>query len=135
MRPAMRDFNRFISVSRTLDLPDVPCGRLDPYQALSTGQQMFSCNGKATLTHQTDGNVVICDRAGALWHTRTHGKVTTEFVMQGDGTLVLYDTNRLARWSSGTYGRGNFMRLTDDCAMVVYDERGVQVFSTGTVCR
>lgn len=113
------------------------CGRLASGGALGRGQAMPSCNGKINLVHQTDGNVVLYDRLGALWNTRTAGQATTWFVMQTDGNLVLYSTSGAALWNSGTGGRGPAsLVLQDDCNMVVYDNAGHALWNTRTAgCR
>lgn len=111
------------------------CGVLASGAVLSRGQSLRSCNGAATLIHQTDGNVVAYDRAGALWYTRTAGRATTAFVMQPDGNLVLYN-GATPLWNSGTWNnRGARAVMQGDCNLVVYDPSGRVVWATYTFCR
>ncbi|WNG42948.1 S8 family serine peptidase [Archangium minus] len=112
------------------------CGALFAGQALGPDQSLSSCNGKAVLAHQGDGNVVVYDRLGALWSTTTWGTSTSSFVMQGDGNLVLYSSTGSPLWSSNTYGRpGAFMFIQDDCNLVVYDANGRPLWASSTTCR
>lgn len=98
------------------------CGILSPGQALAPGQSLSSCNGRASLVHQGDGNVVLYfDGGAAAWHTSTNGQATGTFVMQGDGNLVLYTPWGTPLWSSGTNGRPEaYLRVQDDGNLVVY---------------
>jgi hypothetical protein len=112
------------------------CGGLASGESLARGQSIKSCNGKATLVHQTDGNVVLYDQVGAAWSTKTAVRSnTTSFIMQTDGNLVLYTTTG-AIWASGTNGRpGARLALQDDCNLVIYDTAGRAIWTTSTFCR
>jgi subtilisin family serine protease len=116
--------------------PSPSCGILAPGQSLSPGQAVWACNGKAQVIHQGDGNVVVYDRLGALWHTQTYGQTTSAFVMQGDGNLVLYPPSGGALWHAGTYGNaGAYMAMQDDCNLVIYSASGAPLWATMTFCR
>jgi hypothetical protein len=112
------------------------CGGLASGEALGRGQSLASCNGRATLAHQTDGNVVLYDGAGASWATYTAPRTdTTWFVMQTDGNLVLY-SNAGAVWSSGTAGNpGARLAIQDDCNLIIYNSSGQNIWSRNTYCR
>lgn len=111
------------------------CGGMVAGEVLYPNQSLKSCNGKANLVHQSDGNVVLYDGVGALWTTNTYGKATTGFTMQGDGNLVLY-ANTGAVWTSGTGGRsGARFAVQDDCNLVVYSSTGSVLWASYTFCR
>jgi hypothetical protein len=112
------------------------CGGLASGEALGRGQSVQSCNGRANLVHQGDGNVVLYDAVAHNWATWTGGRSdTTWFVMQTDGNLVLY-SNAGAIWSSGTSGNpGARLTIQDDCNMVIYNTSGKAVWTSNTYCR
>ncbi|MEV4139111.1 hypothetical protein AB0J72_43975 [Dactylosporangium sp. NPDC049742] len=80
-------------------------GRLYPGQALISGQQRRSPDGRFTLTQQPDGNLVV---AGAdkkvIWSAQTGGRSGGSTQLQNDGNLVVYGADKQPLWSSGTYG-------------------------------
>jgi subtilisin family serine protease len=116
--------------------PPPGCGLLGSGEALAPGQQVGSCNGKATLIHQNDGNVVVYDRLGPIWASNTGGRVTSTFVMQGDGNLVLYPGSGGAIWASNTApSAGAYLRMQDDCNLVVYTSWGQPFWASNTFCR
>lgn len=86
---------------------------------LRPGETVTSPDGRFTLTHQGDGNVVLYGPDGAIWHTRTHGKNTDLLVFQDDGNLVLYDQGA-AVWHTRTYGKGQALAVQNDANLVVY---------------
>ncbi|ATB34764.1 peptidase S8 [Cystobacter fuscus] len=112
------------------------CGGLGSGEVLFRGQSVGSCNGRAFLTHQGDGNVVVYDRVGPLWSTNTWGSDTSAFLMQTDGNLVLYAGNGQPLWWSGTYGNpGARLAMQDDCNLVIYNTAGNPIWATMTFCR
>jgi len=118
--------------------PPTSCGKLDSGQALAPGQTLWSCAGNARIAHQTDGNVVIFDRLGMLWSTGTSGQTTSTFIMQADANLVLYPSTLNAIWNTGTggnFGAHAYMRMQDDCNLVVYNSAGVPLWASYTQCR
>src|SRR5689334_21781442 len=68
--------------SKPTEVETLACGGLASGESLFRGQSVGSYNGRATLAHQGDGNVVIHDQAGALWSTNTFGSDTSAFIMQ-----------------------------------------------------
>ncbi|HEX8705907.1 MAG TPA: S8 family serine peptidase [Myxococcaceae bacterium] len=116
--------------------PSSSCGVLTAGQSLAPGQALQSCAGNVTLVHQTDGNVVIYDRLGALWHTNTYGQATSSLTMQGDGNFVLYPPSGNALWHTSTYGNpGAVVAMQNDCNLVVYSPTGAPLWATMTFCR
>ncbi|GEM46250.1 hypothetical protein [Deinococcus cellulosilyticus] len=100
---------------------------------MTPGQSISVCNGKATLTLQWDGNLVLYAPGGVpLWNAGTAGKSAKNLVMQYDGNLVLYDTSNRAIWTTNTGGRpGAFFALQTDANMVIY-HNGAAVWNSGT---
>jgi hypothetical protein len=132
------DSSYVVKRRRNLSTPPPPptCGTLTGGQGLGVGASIKSCNGAATLIHQTDGNVVVYDRLGALWSTGTPGRATSNFIMQGDGNLVLYSNTGTPLWASGTgWSPGSVVRVQDDCNLVVYSAGGVPIWVSQTFCR
>ncbi len=111
------------------------CGTLTANTSLARGQVKTSCDGRVTLAHQGDGNVVVYDAARggrAVWSTGTHGRATTSLVMQGDGNFVLYNGGS-ALWSSGTHGRpGSSLAVQGDGNVVIYAPGPRAIWATGT---
>jgi len=83
--------------------PPPACGRIDSGNILVPGESRWSCNGRFTLAHQTDGNVVLYDGPSSpLWASNTSGRSSTSLIMQSDGNLVVYSSSNSPRWASGT---------------------------------
>jgi len=114
---------------------DTPgCGVLGQNEALGPNQSKVSCDGRFTLVHQGDGNVVLYDQGGrALWTTRTAGQATSSFVMQGDGNLVLYRADGRAIWNSQTPGNPiSATVLRNDGNLLVYGANWRVLWQSGT---
>jgi hypothetical protein len=112
------------------------CGWLRSGEQLRKGESVQSCNSRANLVHQTDGNVVEYDASGALWSTATYGKPTSHLVMQSDGNLVLYDTSGRALWHTATHGNpGAALAIQDDCNLVIYSTTGRVLWTNARQCR
>jgi Domain of unknown function (DUF1929)/Legume lectin domain len=59
--------------------------------------------GASRLVLQTDGNLVLYDKAStALWASNTAGSTGSYLVVQNDGNLVIYDQNNHPIWASNT---------------------------------
>ena len=116
--------------------PSGACGLLEPGEALAPGQALDSCDGRFSLVAQTDGNLVLYQHGvGALWHTSTHGREISGFVMQEDGNAVLYSKFATPLWNSGTDGKaGAFLVVQDDGNVVIY-RGGTALWDSGTCCR
>jgi len=117
-------------------LGHISCGRLYFGESLIPGQTLYSCAGNVWLTHQTDGNVVLYDRLGALWSTGTWNNTSSTFVMQTDGHLVLYNGTGGALWGSGTWGNPNAtLTVGNDCNLVLVGNGGTRLWQSNTSCR
>ena len=93
-------------------------------QPLVQGQTVTSPSGRAQLTMQGDGNLVLYDALSgprALWASNTNGKGALLAYMQPDGNLVVYDADHQPLWASGTDGHpGAYLSVQDDGNIVVY---------------
>lgn len=69
---------------------------------MKPGEYKTSPNGRNRLFVQPDGNVCLYYNNVPTWCTDTYGKTLSSLDLQGDGNLVLYDTNREAIWNSRT---------------------------------
>lgn len=104
-------------------------------EMLEPGRYLESDDGRFKLVFQTDGNLVLYrNRDGRpLWHSRTAGMRTGFVIMQGDGNVVVYDTDRNARWSSGTQGNVNsWLQVQNDGNVVIYNSNNVPLWDTET---
>lgn len=114
------------------------CTFMGPGQALAPNQAVTSCNGRYSLVHQGDGNVVLYNTVSgaAVWHTATAGRATQQLAMQGDGNLVLYSSTGAALWHTRTNGMpGATLAVQDDGNAVIYAPGNRAVWSTSTAGR
>ncbi|KAL7027081.1 hypothetical protein ACKWTF_005296 [Chironomus riparius] len=88
---------------------------------ISPGSSLFSASGCYGLLFQTDGNVVIYSKAKAvIWATNTSGKKATNFCIQSDGNLVLYN-GLTPVWNSGTnMYPGAYAKLQADASFAIF---------------
>lgn len=114
----------------------LPTPTLAPNESLLAGESRTSPDGRFTLIYQTDGNLVLYQGSGDLWHINKSGYSTGQAVMQGDGNLVVYDGNGEAIWSSGTSGTtGAFLAVQSDGNLVIYTPTtSVPLWSSNTNC-
>ncbi|WP_163988721.1 S8 family serine peptidase [Pyxidicoccus caerfyrddinensis] len=116
--------------------PLTACGKLSSGQALIPGRTLYSCAGNVRVTHQTDGNVVVYDRLGAIWNTQTWSTSTSTFIMQTDGNLVLYTGTGSPLWYTSTGGNpGAYLEMRDDCNLVMNRANGTRLWESHTACR
>lgn len=109
---------------------------------LFKGQVIYSANGWYQLVMQTDGNLVIYNKAGsAVWSTLTGGTAAHYAYFQADGNLVLYDNTGVggtgnAVWFSnnGQYSGANatFWRLENTGELRLYNSGGSFVWRSHT---
>lgn len=100
----------------------------------STQQKLVAANGWYQLIMQSDGNLVIYDKAGTpIWSTVTSTSTgDAKVIMQNDGNLVLYQVStNTALWASDTSGSGaNRAILQNDGNLVLYTASNVAVWSS-----
>lgn len=112
--------------------------RLHPGQSLTSEQGITSANGRALLTMQGDGNLVMYEYFASgerayLWDSNTAGNPGASLAMQGDGNLVVYRSDGHPLWDSGTWGNdGSTLVLQDDGNLVVYRPDGHPLWASGT---
>lgn len=110
---------------------------LVPNHGLRQGESITSHNGHARLIHQQDGNVVLyanlVNGPHPIWATNTNGRQTSNFILQSDGNIVLYDGQNQPCWSSNTSGH-QVSRLTiqGDLNLVLYDGGNQPKWSSST---
>lgn len=105
---------------------------------LTAGQFWQSPDGRFKLVAQTDFNMVLYQASTPLWATNTVGAGTLgQFVMQGDGNLVLYDSGGVPRWASATYPYSSaVLAIQNDGNVAIYASvGGALLWQTGTCCR
>ncbi len=109
------------------------CGEVAVKQGLAQGDSVDSCDGRFTLTLQSDGNLVLYKTGGkALWSSQTNGDDGYAMWMQADGNLVVYDPYGAPLWASGTNGHaGATLAVQDDGNVVLYDA-GKAIWATHT---
>jgi hypothetical protein len=133
------------------------CGELLAGQTLYQGESLSSCDGRFTLSMQTDGNLVLYQSGiGALWATGTNGSyagIDNRLTMQSaDGNLVLYNVfgeplsphcydlgteneqyGPPGCLPSNTSGHpGAHLAVQDDGNVVVYSNANVALWATNT---
>lgn len=89
---------------------------LMPGENLSTGQVMYSEDGRYLGTMQHDGNFVVYSNDGLwrpIWSTNTTGRGAVTANMQRDGNFVLYDASGRAIWWTGSNGRDRVFTITE----------------------
>ena len=86
--------------------------QLTPGEGLGPNQFLVSPNGWYKVIMQTDGNLVIFNKAlKAVWSTLTYGKGLSTFAYQADGNLVIYDAFNRPTWNSNTQNQATISSL------------------------
>ena len=111
------------------------CGTIPSGHGLVDGEGFSSCDGRFTLSMQSDGNLVLDHNGvGPLWSTQTHGTDGFAAVMQSDGDFVVYGKHTNPLWSSVTDGHaGAHLAVQDDGNLVVYAANGAALWASNTV--
>lgn len=112
-----------------------PGGGLDTLTAgarLYPGQAVTSLDRRFSLTYQTDGNLVLYGPSGARWSTQIFSSPGYA-EMQVDGNFVVYASNGVPVWASGTSGVLNARLVVhNDGNIVIYSTSNVAVWASGT---
>jgi len=109
------------------------CGTLTANQSLAIGQTLVSCDGRFTLTMQSDGNLVLYQGSAALWATNTVNSGATKAIMQGDGNFVLYTAAGKPVWASNTAGNaGARLVAQNDGNLVILAAGGAALWASNT---
>ena len=102
---------------------------------LLAGQNLTLPDGSRILSMQDDGNLVLYGRAVSrqLWQSGTGGHPGARYTMQGDGNLVVYDTNNVPLWASNTEGNPGAQLVMTNGNLVIYGPpKPVALWSSGT---
>ncbi|WP_167837784.1 right-handed parallel beta-helix repeat-containing protein [Nocardia altamirensis] len=111
------------------------CGVIRHDEGLYPGQSLSSCDGRFTLTLQTDGNLVLTQTGNPIWATATDGRDSVVAIMQKDGNFVVYSSAGEPIWSTGTNPNGSTLAVQNDGNTVVYTAGGQPLWSTNTAGR
>ena len=112
--------------------PPTACGAIGSGEGLGPGGAVTSCDGRFTLTMQTDGNLVLYSLGVPMWASGTDGAGGYVAIMQGDGNFVVYDDTSSPLFATGTDGHsGATLAIQDDGNTVVY-AGGSALWATNT---
>ena len=109
-----------------------------PSSQLLKEQVLYSQNGWYRLKMQSDGNLVITDKAGSVtWNSGTYGTAAHFAAFQPDGNLVLYaaDGSTAIWWTNhGQYPQntGYVWLLDDSGEFVLFDRNNLPVWRSWT---
>ncbi|GLL00940.1 hypothetical protein [Dactylosporangium matsuzakiense] len=107
--------------------------RLYPGQALNTGQQRRSSDGRFILAQNADGNLVVTDAGKkVVWNAQTGGHQGAYTLMQSDGNLVVYGADKQPLWSSGTFGSSGAAAVLNTDGNLALTVGGKVVWGTAT---
>ncbi|MFB9388777.1 FG-GAP-like repeat-containing protein [Streptomyces coeruleoprunus] len=140
----------FTGIGAYFPVDGINGGRHIPAGATLTAGQSLS-SASATLTMQTDGNLVVRSNAGkVLWSTLTGGNTGATARVLSNGNLAVYSADGSKQlWSSGVLvdadevapnvkpglpGIG-YVVLQDRGNLVVHNGKGQAVWASGTVTR
>jgi hypothetical protein len=105
--------------------------RLTANVRLSSGQQLLSADRSRRLVMQSDGNLVLYGPAGAVWNSRTRSP-GAYLLVQRDGNVVVYSTDRRALWNTRTGGSvGAYLLVQNDGRATVRRSSGTVAWSAG----
>ncbi|MGA3540861.1 LamG-like jellyroll fold domain-containing protein [Micromonosporaceae bacterium DT194] len=91
-------------------------------ETLTQDQYLRSDAGNYLLVMQPDGNLVLSQAGIPLWDTGTSGREGAEARFQPDGNFVIYSTDGVSRWHTGTWSTAaNRLVLRDDGDLVLLD--------------
>ncbi|MBS1761230.1 MAG: hypothetical protein JST23_14020 [Bacteroidetes bacterium] len=118
---------------------------LNAAEALATGKQLTSENGKFILKMQDDGHLCAykfdnAKQGAFVWGTGVYGFNNAKLVLQNDGSLVVLDGNNKIKWSSKTDAKTNAnfkdsknkpakLVLENDGSIGLYNATGKKVWS------
>lgn len=105
---------------------------------LYKGQSLYSTNGWYRLSMQTDGNLVITDKANTVtWNSGTYGTAAHFALFQPDGNLVLYEADGVTPvwWTNkGQYPQniGYVWRLDASGEFALFDINNTPIWRSWT---
>jgi len=141
---AANDSHWFTADSLTDEFEDIktrlpqPGDTLFVGKSLREGQAMHSMNGKALLSLQGDGNLVLYHVVGSLhclWSPMKLGSKYAQLELSSDGDLKLLDKpDGSVLWSTGPQKGAVKVRLTDDCNLQLLSDSDATLWELGTYC-
>lgn len=112
-------------------------GFLQKNQTLTAGDYLTSPNGKIKLQMCIDGNLALYDGKTAIWSTGTSSDGGATVTLQTNGNLVVTDTDTSnVLWISNTYSAEHpalSASVTDDGNFALFDATGYAIWSAGEV--
>jgi hypothetical protein len=100
-------------------------------------QYIQSNDRRFRLHYQPDGNLVLYGPGDSvLWTAGVSRARPSEFIVQGDCNLVLYDTAGYPYWQTGSSCSGPVLRLQNDGNLVLHAGETLfspVVWNTGTL--
>ncbi len=130
--------SEIVRISTPPPEPKQPTDRLLSGQGLLRGgATLTSADGRFGLTLQgSDGNLVVYFLPGGvpMWSSSVLNDAW--LINQGDGNVVLYNSNGQALWSSGTAGNGpsTLIMQTDGNLVLYRNSDGKPTWATGSFC-
>jgi murein DD-endopeptidase len=101
-------------------------------ETLMPGWYIQNRAANATLIMQTDGNLVLYRNGAAAWQSAT-STPGSRAVLQSDGNLVVYTAADVAKWQSGTSGRGrSVLALQNDGNLTLKAADGSTTWTTAS---
>lgn len=116
MRPCIRRHitKVALAICALLSLGQSDAAVLRSGDSLTTGQRLYSDDGRYFGTLQPDGNFVVYRNDGhVIWATYTHGRGAVRATMQMDGNFVLYDGANRRVWATNTRGPWHMFGITE----------------------
>jgi hypothetical protein len=69
---------------------------------LTTGNSIFSPDGKYKITLESNGNMVLYNNNTQVWQSNTAGQGATKLSLQNDGNLVLNTASNQSKWAASS---------------------------------
>lgn len=95
-------------------------------------QMLVTANRTYYLVLQANGDLVLYSTNRAIWHSRTMNK-GAYLALQSDGNLVIYNSSGKAVWNTNTaHHPGSKLVVQQDGNLVLYDPHGKPLWNTHT---
>ncbi|MCU1527925.1 MAG: hypothetical protein JWP75_1688 [Frondihabitans sp.] len=107
--------------------PNSTATGVGPGKTLASGQTVHSANLQYSLQMQTDGNLVEKDAGRVIWNSKTSGHAGATLTVQTDGNVVIYPKgSKTALWNTHTSGFANsHLMMQSDGDLQVTTSTGV----------